>query len=114
MTLNWKSTVRGAALAMGVGASSLLAAFPAAADETLTDAQCRNAKAATIRTLEEFTGKMSAPMAQSLGRFSATCDLKTKFDMVPGLDEKVWDTFRVRLNLIRTSRAQAPGALAQQ
>jgi hypothetical protein len=114
MALNWKSTVRGAALAMGVGASSLLAAFPAAADETLTEAQCRLAKGATIRTLEEYTGKISAPLAESLGEFAKSCDLKTKFNRVPGQDDVPWDVFRARITNIRISAIGAPPALARR
>ena len=95
-----------------IGASAM-GAFPAAAAEVLNDAQCRTAIGATIRTLEEFTGKMSAPFAQSLGAFAKTCDLGTTFNRVPGQDDKAWDTFRVRLNVIRTSAATRPNTLAK-
>jgi hypothetical protein len=114
MALNWKSTVRGAALAMGVGASSLLAAFPAAADETLTDAQCQSARGAIITTLREYRGKMSAPLAESLGEFAKSCDLKTKFNRVPGQDDVPWDVFRARITNIRISANSAPAPLAQK
>jgi hypothetical protein len=119
---------RQTALALTTGAIlAATAAFPAAAQQAaapssqqastsqfLVGEKCRSAKAATIITLEEYTGKMSAPFAQSLGRFSATCDLTTKFDTVPGVDDKAWDAFRVRLSLIRTSAASVPGVLAQK
>src|SRR4051794_35214365 len=98
---------RQTALALTTGAIlAAAAAFPAAAQQAaapssqqaspsqfLVGEKCRSAKGATLRTLEEFTGKMSAPFAQSLGRFSASCDLTTKFDRVPGQDDKAWDTF---------------------
>jgi hypothetical protein len=99
------------ATAAVVGASAF--AFPAAAQEVLSDVQCRSAKGAVIQTLDEFTGKMSAPFARSLGEFAKTCDLGTTFNRVPGQDDKAWDTFRVRINVIRTSAATAPSALAK-
>jgi long-subunit fatty acid transport protein len=124
----YRPSFRQTALALTAGAIlAATAAFPAAAQQAaapssqqastsriLTEPQCRSAKGATLRTLEEFTGKMSASLAQSLGRFSASCDLSTKFDLVPGQDDKAWDTFRVRLNYIRTSNASVPATLAQK
>jgi hypothetical protein len=94
-----------------VGASAL--AFPAAAQEVLSDAQCRIAKGAVIRTLEEFRGKMSAEFATSLGTFAKTCSLDTTFNRVPGQDDRAWDTFRVRINVIRTSAAAPTNTLAK-
>jgi hypothetical protein len=124
----YRPSFRQTALALTTGAIlAATAAFPAAAQKAaapssqqastsqfLIGDKCRGAKAATIITLEEYAGKMSAPFAQSLGRFSASCDLTTKFDRVPGQDDKAWDAFRVRLNIIRTSAAPAATSLAQK
>jgi hypothetical protein len=105
---------RAAALATAavVGASAF--AFPAAAQEVLSDAQCVSAKGAVIATLREFRGKMSAPLAESLGQFAKTCDLKTNFERVPGQDDGAWDTFRLRITNIRISAAGAPDTLARR
>lgn len=77
------------------------AVAPAMAQDGLNPSQCREAKGATIRTLEEFTGKMSGSLAESLSEFAKSCSLQTKFNRVPGQDDQAWDVFRVRINLIR-------------
>jgi len=100
------------ATAVAVGASAL--AFPAAAEDVLSDAQCMSAKGAVIATLREFRGKMSAPLAESMGEFAKTCDLKTKFNRVPGQDDKAWDTLRLRITNIQISSVSMPDTLARK
>jgi hypothetical protein len=113
------STFRKGALALTAAAAmfagtSALSVFPASAQEVLSDAQCTSVKGATIVTLRDFRGKISAEFAESLGEFSKTCDLKTKFNRVPGVDDNAWDAFRVRMHMIRSSQASTPAALAQK
>src|SRR4051794_1687465 len=74
-----------------------------AADDVLSAAQCEMAKSATLRILEEYKDRMSSLLAQSLERFSATCDLKTDFKLMPGEDDKAWDTFQFRIRVIKYS-----------
>jgi hypothetical protein len=92
--------------------TAALKTSPPTAARLLTTAQCQETRGAIIRTLREFKGKMSAPMARSLGTLSDSCDLATKIDTVPGVDDKAWDVFIVRLNVIRTSAA-TPATLTQ-
>ena len=111
---NFRRAAFGITTAAAIGLSAFVPGSVVAQEvAALNDTQCRLAKGATIRTLEEFTGQMSAPFALSLGTFAKTCDLKTKFERVPGQDDKAWDTFRVRMHVIRTSQAPAAATLAQ-
>ncbi|WP_375414126.1 hypothetical protein [uncultured Bradyrhizobium sp.] len=107
--------------ALGVtagGAMLALAAFPAAAQQAalpqaLTGPQCKTAIGVTIATMQKFKGKLSVPLLTSFREFMKDCDLKTKFDRVPGTaDDEAWGEFRVMLTAIRTADRGKPGTLA--
>jgi hypothetical protein len=118
MALNLRESFRRNRVALttaaAIAGASVLGAFSASAQEALTDAQCMSAKGAVIATLRDYRGKMSAPLAESLGEFAKTCDLKTKFNRVPGQDDVPWDVFRLQITNIRLSANAAPAALTQR
>lgn len=78
----------------------MLSALSASAQETLTDAQCRDARAVALATVRKYA--VSAALAQSFAKFAQKCDLETNFDIVPGTDdEKAFGEFRIKLFAIR-------------
>jgi hypothetical protein len=73
------------------------------AQSALTASQCRNARAVALATLKKYTGKISASLARSFGRFSDTCDLTTKFDTASGTaDDDAFAEFRLKMTVIRS------------
>jgi hypothetical protein len=86
----------------------------AAASEILDGTKCREARAVVLATLTEFKGKMSAPLAKSLVKFSETCDLNTDFERVPGTpDDQAFGKFRLKIIAIKMAQASAPTALSR-
>jgi hypothetical protein len=84
--------------------TAVCASPPSQAQGSLTAAQCRDARAVALATLKKYSGKISAALAKSFGRFSETCDLSTKFDTVPGTaDDDAFGEFRVKMTVIRSS-----------
>ena len=113
------STFRKGAIALtaaaAMAAGGALVSFPAAAQETvLGDAQCRTARAVAIAVLEKYSGKISEPLANSFAAFNKSCDLKTKFERVPGTpDDDAFGEFRVKIIAIRTADVGKSVALAR-
>jgi hypothetical protein len=97
-------TVRQRIALVAIAGVMALASPPATAQQTLNQAQCRQARAVTLDILKRYTGKMSAPLAKSFGRFVENCDVKTQFDTVPGsADDQAFGEFRIKMTVIRTS-----------
>ena len=107
------SSFRKTAIALTTGAVlAAAAAFPAAAQQALNDSQCRDARAVALATMKKF--HISPSLAEGFVSFSKSCDLGTKFDMVPGTsDEKAFGEFRLKMTVIKMSNAK-PGELAQR
>jgi hypothetical protein len=100
---------------VALAGAAMLGSFSASAQEALNDAQCRQARTAAGATLKEYTGKMSAPLAESFGSFIQSCDLKTQFNAIPGTaDTDALNALRIRLKVIRTSDIAKPRNLAQE
>ncbi|WP_375415056.1 hypothetical protein [uncultured Bradyrhizobium sp.] len=94
------------AITLGLVGMTAFAAVAAKGQQVqvLSDSQCRDARAVTLATLKKYNGRMSAPLARSLGRFSEKCDLSIKFDVVPGTaDEDAFGEFRLKITVIKTS-----------
>jgi hypothetical protein len=86
--------------------ATLLAAtaFPAAAQQALSPAQCRDAISISTQIMTRYRGKISADLAQSFGKFGdSKCDLQTAFTRKEGTaDEQAFGEFRVKLIALRT------------
>jgi hypothetical protein len=108
MSLNPR--VRQTAFAAAFLGASLLPMFSASAQEVLAGNKCYDAKAVAMATMQQ---NVSAAFRRSLAQFGLSCDLKTKFDTIPGTaDDKVWQDFIVKINAIKLSRTNKPADLA--
>jgi hypothetical protein len=113
------STFRKSTFGLTIAAAlAAMATFPVAAQQTelpqtLTGAQCKTAIGVTIATMRKFKGKLSVPLLTSFREFMKDCDLKTKFDRVPGTaDDDAWAEFRVMLTAIRSANRGKPASVA--
>lgn len=105
------STFRKAAIGLSTAAfigSSILGAFPAAAQQTgtpFTAQQCSDAISIANAIVQKNKGKISRELIESFVAFAQSkCDLKTQFTRVDGTaDEDAFGEFRLKLVALRTT-----------
>lgn len=92
-----------------VGAS-VLASFPAAAQEMLPPNLCSQANDVAYAIMSKYP--ISPSMATSFNRFRVSkCDLDTDFNTLTPVDEQAFGEFRVKLIALKKMASVSPSQL---